>query len=229
MTRSSSRRATTAWSTLVGISLLVGCATPGHETLGKEAYRSLFAGVIAKSLDQHQGNNVCLPAFYVGPTDSDTVEVNVDLDFKSAQNPVGRRAQLDALASVGLVTGTESTRPAVTNAGKPQRIVSYQKTDLGRTFAAGNTFSFCYGRASLDRVVKWKGPAIIGEYQAAFVYYTVKTEVVAPWAKSPAVIAAFPTLAAIVHGDKPKERQVAIDLSSEGWDIAEYSKLLQLE
>ena len=211
-------------TTLVGVALLVGCATTGYPTRDKETYRALFAGVIATSLDRHEGNNVCLPPLFgFGPVATETVEVNVDNDAKTPQSPLGRRVQLDALANEGLVTATETTRPIN---GKPQRFVIYQKTDLGRSFGVGNTL--CYGRAALDRVVKWKGPAIIGEYQAAFVYYTVKTTVVAPWAKSPAVIAAFPTVAAIVRGE-PKERQVVIDLSSEGWGIAEYSKLLQLE
>lgn len=223
-TRKASDRTRTALA-LLGATLLCGCATTGYESLGKERYRAVFTAAINTWLSRSEGNNVCLPpTFGFGPQESGTAEVNVDNDFKSPQSPLGRRAQLEALASVGLVVGTETTK---TVNGKAQKIVSYQRSDMGRTFIVGN--AFCYGRAALDRVVKWKGPAVIGEYQAAYVYYTVKTGAIAPWARSPAVVAAFPTVAAIINAEKPKERQVAIDLSSEGWDIAEYSKLVQLE
>jgi hypothetical protein len=61
------------------------------------------------------------------------------------------------------------------------------------------------------------------------VYYTVKTTRIEDWAKSPDVQSAFPAVIPIVKGEEAKVRQVVIDLSSEGWDIAEYSRYLQMQ
>ncbi len=77
--------------------------------------------------------------------------------------------------------------------------------------------------------MKWKGPAVLGEYQAAFVYNTVKTTHVEAWAKSAEIQSAYPTTVPIVTGDVPKVRETVIDLSSAGWDIAEYSRYVQLQ
>ena len=74
-----------------------------------------------------------------------------------------------------------------------------------------------------------KGPIALGDYRAAYVYYTTKTGPIAEWAMTPAVVAAFPTVATVVKADTPKVRQIAIDRSSEGWDVAEYTKFIQLD
>ena len=211
---------------IAALMLLGACATApgGGATLGKDGYRKVFTEVLQKSLNAQSGNNLCLPPLFgFGETVNESVEVHVD--GEPAPGVGGsRQAQLKALESVGLVTGVESVRK--TN-DKTQRIVTYRRTEQGIANSVGP--SFCYARAELDRVVKWKGPIVLGEYQAAFGYYTVTTTPVQEWARSPAILAAFPTVAPIVSGQPAKVRQVAIDLSSDGWDVAEYSKLLQLQ
>jgi hypothetical protein len=215
--------ATTALTTMT---ILAACATTpgGGAMLGKDGYRKVFSEVLQKSLNAQSGNNVCLPPLFgFGETINESVEVRVDGEPGPGTGG-SRQAQLKALESVGLVTGVESVRKSN---DKTQRIVTYRRTEQGVANSVGA--SFCYARAELDRVVKWKGPIVLGEYQAAFVYYTVKTTHVQEWARSPAILAAFPTAVPIVNGEPAKLRQVAIDLSSEGWDVAEYSKLLQLQ
>jgi hypothetical protein len=135
-----------------------------------------------------------------------------------------RASQFKALEAVGLVSSTESVREVN---GKAVRNLTYRRTAKGLAVSQGP--SICYARGDLDRVVKWKGPLALGEYQAAFVYYTVKTTRIEEWAKAAEVQSAFPTMKSIVKGEEAKVRQVVIDLSSDGWDIAEYSKYLQMQ
>jgi hypothetical protein len=204
---------------LTATTLTAGCATTGRGELSKDEYKTVFSNVIRKTIDDNKTNNLCLPnLFGYGPVATESVEVNLDNDA------INRGAQMRALESVGLVTSSESVR---TIANKPTRFATYRRTELGKTYFSVTTF--CYARAEFEAVTKWKGPVALGDYRAAFVYYTTKTGTIADWARSPAVVAAFPTVAAIVNGEKPKVRQVVIDLSSEGWDVAEYSKLVQLE
>lgn len=206
---------------------MTGCAVgvPGRTTLGKDEYRTVFTDVLNKSFREKSSNNVCLPPLFgFGPMATTTAEVSVDNDFTNPLAPKGRIAQFKALESAGLVTGVDGER--VLN-GRTQKYATYRRTVKGE--AAYSNGTFCYARAELDTIVKWKGPIVLGEYQAAFVYFTTKTTAIADWARAPDVLAAFPNVAAIVSNETPKVRQVAIDLSSIGWDIAEYSKLMQLE
>jgi len=207
--------------------LCSGCAVNplDHGNLSKDEYRTVFSQVIRKSFAETKTDNLCLPPLFgTGPLAPDSIEINVDNDLKTPQSPAGRYSQLKALESVGLLSGVESER--LSN-GKMHKFVTYTRTDKGNaTFSDG---AFCYARADLDSIIKWKGPLTLGEYRVAWVYYTSKTTHIAEWASSPAVLSAFPTAVAVVKPDVPKVRQVAIDLSSEGWDIAEYSKLLQMQ
>ncbi len=207
--------------------IAAGCATNagGGVWLGKDEYRRIFAGVLQKTLNSKPGNNICLPPIFgFGDVVTDAADVNVDAEPMASEAATGRRAQLLALESVGLVSGVESTRKV---GNTMQHVMSYRRTAKGNAALVGS--AFCYARGEFDAIEKWKGPIVLGAYQAAFVYYTTKTAHVDDWAKAPAVLAAFPTVAPIVNGAPAKVRQVAIDLSSEGWDVAEYSKYLQLQ
>lgn len=218
-------------SALGAVLLCAGCAS--GMSPGKDEYRELFTRAIQKSFGETKVDNVCLPptfnAFVIGESQPDTVEVNLDNDVRTPVSPTGRLTQLTALQSVGLVARTDAER---TFNGKAQKIAIFRRTDKGQRQVQGSGLpgiAFCYARVELDRVIKWKGPVVLGDYRAAWVYYTTRTVQVADWARAPAILAAFPTVAPVVNGDPSKIRQVALDLSSEGWDVAEYSKLLQLQ
>lgn len=219
---------------LMTVLVVAGCATtPGtsYSAASKEEYQRIFNQVLLKFFASKPGPNICLPPLFgYGDTISDTVDVLPDLETQlpmqlpGMSSTTSRKAQFKALESAGLVSGTESTR---TLNNKLQRVVTYRRTAKGVASSQGP--SICYARGELDHVVKWKGPAVLGEYQAAFVYYTVKTTHVEDWATSADIQSAFPTTVPIVKGAVPKVRQAVIDLSSEGWDIAEYSNYVQLE
>jgi hypothetical protein len=216
--------------TLIAVLFAAGCATTpttSYNAASKEEFRKIFSEVLQKFIASKPGPNICLPPMFgYGDNVSDTVDVNLDMEMQlpGMSSATSRAAQLKALETAGLVTSTESTR---TLNNKPQRILTYRRTAKG--LASSQGASICYARGELDQVVKWKGPAVLGAYQAAFVYYTVKTTHIDDWAKSAEIQSAFPTTVPIVKGEAAKVRQAVIDLSSEGWDIAEYSKYVQLQ
>lgn len=216
-----------ATMTLIAVTLATGSpASPStsYNPVAKEQYRKIFTQVLQRFVSSRPGPNICLPPLFgYGDTVAETAEVFPDTQ---AGGPVAnsRLSQFKALESAGLVAATESTR---TVGAKTQRVLTYRRTGAGMAVSQGN--AICYARGELDQLEKWKGPVALGEYQAALVYYTVKTTRIEDWAKSADIQAAFPTTVPIVKGETPKVRQAVIDLSSEGWDIAEYSKYVQLQ
>ena len=216
---------------LGGLALIAGqslaAPTLKYDSRARAEYGTIFTQVLEKFIGSKPGPNICLPPLFgFGDAVTESAAVNPDADESVAGNSIAtsRAAQFKALEAVGLVSSTESSREIK---GKTVRTLTYRRTAKGLAVSQGP--SICYARGDLDRIVKWKGPVGLGEYQAAFVYYTVKTTHIEDWAKLIAIQEAFPAMNAIVKGEEAKVRQVVIDLSSEGWDVAEYSKYLQLQ
>ncbi len=210
---------------LIIVSFCSGCSTisstPPH--LSKDEYKAIFSDAISKSLNTKNGNNVCLsPTFGMGAFMSDTVEVNLDLPQNFLQMPTGQASQLKALEAAGLLVSSESERKVME---KMQKFRTYKRTEKGEHYYVEG--KFCYAQAELDKILKWKGPITLDEYRAAWVYFTVKTTKVADWATIPEILAAFPTAKSTLQDTPPKVHQTVIDLSSEGWEVNEWSKLLQ--
>lgn len=216
-----------ALTTAISVASCAATPVTSYDTESKEQFRKIFTQVLQKFIASKPGPNICLPPMFgYGDNVSETVDVNPDVEMQvpGINSGTSRSAQFKALETAGLVSSTEATR---TFNNKPQRILTYRRTAKGLASSQGP--SICYARGELDQVVKWKGPAVLGAYQAAFVYYTVKTTDISDWAKSAEIQSAFPATVPIVKGQSAKVRQVIIDLSSEGWDIAEYSKYVQLQ
>lgn len=188
----------------------------------KARYREIFSEALGKFLGSAKGDNICLPMPYFSPGSNQTVEINQRVIDGSATAPTSLAAQYKALEDAGLVTSSTLERQ-VNN--KPETFRVFRRTDKGNDYVKDGRF--CYARAELSNVVKWKGPAIIGEYQITWVYYTVKATHVADWAKAPAVLAAFPTAKSTLQDDPDKVRQALIDLTSEGWEVNEFSRMIQ--
>jgi hypothetical protein len=202
-------------------------ATVQYSSRAKAELGPVFKQVLEKFIASKPGPNICLPPLFgFGDNVIDVAVVNPDAEGNATAGTgfVSRAVQFKALEEAGLVASTESTREV---AGKTVRTLSYRRTGKGLAVSQGP--SICYARGELAQVVKWKGPVVLGEYQAAFVYYKVKTTLIEDWAKAPAFQEAFPAVKALGPGEEAKVRQIVIDLSSEGWDIAEYSKYVQLQ
>lgn len=188
----------------------------------KAQYQKVFAEALSKHLASQKGDNLCLPGVFFRPGGPESIDLNQRQMDMAASMPTGQAAQLKALEEAGLVASTVSER-TVNN--RQETVRSYRRTELGNRFHADG--HFCYARAELNRIVKWKGPAVLGEYRIAWVYYTTKSTKVADWATLPAILAAFPAVKSNLLDEPDKVRQVLVDLSSEGWEVNEWSKVLQ--
>jgi len=195
-------------------------ASDSHPT--KEEYRKIFSDVIQKMLNESKESNVCLPTqFYWGEDGTRPYDISEN-NFNSGRGgPGGQVMQMKALQEAGLVMSASGVR---TVGNKTENILSFSLTDAGKSFF--NKGFLCYAHADLNRLIKWKGPAVFGEYKVAWVYYSVKLRDVASWAKSPAIQEAFPTAKATISSDNEKVRSAIVDLSSEGWDVNEFSSAL---
>jgi hypothetical protein len=198
------------------------CIASAQKPPNKAEYKKIFSDAISKSLSLQMGNNICLPPTYFGPSGSQSVEVNQRAIDLLTTAPTGQASQLKALEETGLMTSVPSER-MINN--KMESFRTYARTEKGNQYYSGGRF--CYGRAELNKIVKWKGPAIFGEYKIAWVYYTAKMTNTADWVTMPAILAAFPTAKSTLQDDPEKVRQVWIDLTSEGWEVNEWSRILQ--
>jgi hypothetical protein len=141
-----------------------------------------------------------------------------------------------ALEAVGLVKGADIEVDIMGIMGKPTggkaKIKRYTLTDAAKPFAQekdvasfglnGRTTvkqtDLCWGKKSLNKIVKWEGPMKFGDYQEAGITYTYKVNNVADWAKKSAVQAAFPVVKSILDGAGSKESKHYIKLTSQGWE-----------
>jgi len=198
------------------------CFASAQAQPGKEEYRKIFSDAISQSLSAKKTNNICLTPIYFGANGSQPIELNQKFVDSAQSMPTGQAAQLEALEEAGLMKSIPTER-TVNN--KTEFFRSYTRTAKGNQYYSENRF--CYGRAELNKIVKWKGPAAFGDYKIAWVYYTAKITNVADWVTTPAILAAFPTAKSTLQDDPDKVRQALIDLSSEGWEVNEWSKVLQ--
>lgn len=76
----------------------------------------------------------------------------------------------------------------------------------------------CYGKKSLDKVVKWEGPTQYADTQEVRVKYLYKIDNLADWAQTPVFQAAFPYSADIIQGAGKKEDQHTLKLTDLGWE-----------
>jgi hypothetical protein len=195
----------------------IACAQPKQN---KEQYRKIFTDALGRFLSPQKTNNICLPPMYF--SGAQAIELNQRIIDALPNAPTGPAAQLKALEDVGLVTSTTMER---TINNRTESFRSYRRTEKGDQYYSENRF--CYAHAELNKITKWKGPAVFGDYKIAWVYYTIRVTNVADWVTTPAILAAFPAAKAAVQDEPDKVRQVLIDLSNEGWEVNEWSRVLQ--
>jgi hypothetical protein len=76
----------------------------------------------------------------------------------------------------------------------------------------------CWGKLALGKVVKWRGPMKMGDYQVAGVTYQYKIDGLADWAKRTEILAAFPGIGRVTEGAGKEEREQDVELTSVGWE-----------
>lgn len=147
-------------------------------------------------------------------------------------NPVGVEGKMAALEAAGLAESETLTKQApsfgISRSTHMVKVKRYTLTDAAKPFVrekdagfAGVKYTdFCWGKKTLDKVVKWEGPMKLGDYQEARVTYTYKVDNVAEWARRPDIQAAFPAVKLILEGSGSNQAKHLVKLTSQGWEAA---------
>ncbi|MCU1323454.1 MAG: helicase, superfamily [Acidobacteriaceae bacterium] len=135
-----------------------------------------------------------------------------DVPEAEQQAQYGIGPELAALEQAGLVQG--SNRTAVVHglldplrgSTPPQAVKHYELTSEGKKYfqqvpgTFGTSSGFCYGRKTVDSIVKWTEPMAMGAYSQTEVTYTYKIVDPASWAERPDVQRVFSDIQTTVTG-----------------------------
>ena len=134
-------------------------------------------------------------------------------------DPDGVAGQMAALAAAGLARGEEVELPGAL-AGSKVKVRRYTMADAAKPYlhgAAGQQPRLCWGRKSLDKVVRWADPAKAGDHEESSVIYTYRLSDVAPWARTPQVKEAFPVVGRTVDGERTQQEKLTVRSTPQGW------------
>jgi hypothetical protein len=149
-----------------------------------------------------------------------------DIDLRQQKMyPDGTAGQMAALEAVGLARGENIELPGTFVDGKPGglkvKVRRYTMTDAAKPFLhakPGREPRICWGRKSLDKVIRWADPTKVGDHEETSVLYTFKLSNVAPWARNPQVKQAFPELGRNVDGEHTQKEKLYVKLTPQGWE-----------
>ncbi|QAU23743.1 hypothetical protein EO087_06905 [Dyella sp. M7H15-1] len=165
------------------------------------------------------------------PVDVSQMDLQLQNTFRT-----GTASQMAALEAVGLVIGMDTQIEGTDFGGKPNgakfKVRRYTLTDAAKPFERtqevkrfgldGSTkearTDLCWGKKTLEKVVKWEGPMKLGDYQEATVTFQYKINGLADWAKKPEILAAFPYIGQITEDAGKEDQQRAVKLTSAGWE-----------
>ena len=155
----------------------------------------------------------------------------VDVPEAEQKARYGIGPELAALEQVGLVQG--SNRTAVVHemldplrgSTPPQPVKHYELTSEGKKYfqqvpgTFGTSSGFCYGRKTVDSIVKWTEPMTMGPYSQTEVTYTYRIVDPASWAERPDVQRAFSDIQTTVTGVSKTTQIAALQLTNKGWEV----------
>lgn len=107
----------------------------------------------------------------------------------------------------------------------PQPVRRYELTAEGKKYFQqipgrfGISNGFCYGRMTVDSIVKWTEPMTTGAYSQTEVTYTYKIVNLASWAEHPEVQRAFPDIRTTVDGAAKTAQIAGLQLTNRGWEV----------
>jgi hypothetical protein len=139
--------------------------------------------------------------------------------------PDGVAGQMAALEAAGLARGEDIDLPGTFVDGRPNglkvKVRRYDMLDAAKPYLradAGRKPRLCWGRKSLDKVLRWADPKKVDGQEESSVLYTYKLSNVAGWARKPDVKAAFPVLGRNVDGEHTQKEKLYVKLTPQGWE-----------
>jgi hypothetical protein len=157
----------------------------------------------------------------------------VDVTVPEQKDQYGIGPQLAALEEADLVHSTNTTAvvhgmlDALRGSTPPQPVRRYELTDQGKQYyrqipsTFGQNGIFCYGRKTVDSIVKWTEPATMEGTSQSEVTYTYKIADLAPWAKRPDVQREFGDIRTTVNGISKANEIAGLQLANKGWEVPE--------
>jgi hypothetical protein len=130
--------------------------------------------------------------------------------------PDGVAGQMAALEAAGLAKGEDMELP-----GTKLKVRHYTMADTAKPYLhadAKQQERICWGRKSLDKVIRWADPAKAGDHEESAVIYTYKLSNVASWARKPQVKEAFPILGRTLDGEHAQKEKLYLKLTQQGWE-----------
>lgn len=155
----------------------------------------------------------------------------IDIPASKPTDQYGLGPQMAALQQAGLVSETDTTAVVhgmldpLRGSTPPQRVKRYQLTVEGQKYfqqvpgTFGQTGGFCYGQKTVDSVVKWTDPVMVGGASQTEVTYTYKIVNLAPWTQQADVQQAFPDIRAVVGGASKANQAAGLQLTNNGWEV----------
>lgn len=207
---------------LCGTILLTGCGSKSDEN------KKNFSEAIEKYLDKK--GDLCLN-LKKWPVDINAYELK-NIKF----SPSGRAAKMSALESIGFVSSSSvETEQKLSFFGeRTQKVVvkRYALTEMGKKYFhekesekqsnatdKDSQGDICYGKQSLDEVVKWETALQLGDFKAINVKYLYNIDELAGWAKNSSIQAAFPFVKEEIDNAGNKKQSIDLKLTSDGWEV----------
>ena len=155
----------------------------------------------------------------------------VDVPESERKEEYGIGLQLAVLEQAGLVHASDTTAiihgmlDALRGPTPPQPVKHYELTGEGKRYfqqipsTMGPSNGFCYGRKTVDSIVKWTEPTSMGASTQTEVTYTYKIADPASWAQRPDIQRAFSNIRT-TFSEASKAPQIAgLQLTNKGWEV----------
>jgi hypothetical protein len=218
-----SKSAKLAWAVAMAGAVLAGCGSK------IDANAKNFGAAIERHFQD--GKHLCLG------TDAWPVDLPAnELTSSTSRSGESRAARMQALQKAGLVSAGEievdEGAAFGKTTGRMRKVVRYTLTEAARPYTREpervhvswgsetpmEVLDLCWGRKSLDKVVKWEGPMEFGAFKTARVIYTYEIVDMADWAKRAEMQDAF-RMIGVQLKQAGKEDAQALKLTSEGWEV----------
>ncbi len=155
----------------------------------------------------------------------------IDVPKTEQNDAYGIAPELAALEQAGLVRGSDTTAvvhgmlDAFQGSTPPQPVRRYELTGEGTKYFQQvpdiflQTNGFCYGRRTVDLIVKWTEPVTAGASSQTEVTYTYRIVNLASWAQRSDIQHAFPDIRTTVTGASKTDMMARLQLTNKGWEV----------
>lgn len=186
-----------------------------------EPNKATFAKAMSKHLSER--GDFCLGKF----------NWPIEVSNKDAEKPTRDSVQMPVLQKLGLVVSSDTTiklkiEDSDTEESLPGK--RYDLTEVGKKYylqkellSAGSSGEkiihrgdFCAGNLSLDKIIKWDQPTMMGDNYETTVTYTYKMAAV-EWANDPEIQRVFPMLDRLMKGQDKIPLQQRFRLEGKSW------------